>query len=129
MPSREARVRLYRRMADLTREGEVLALAQEMEDRFGALPEAVEHLLYQLRVKVKALEAGVESVSMENRNLVLRLYLPQGLEPGEVPEGMRYSRGALYLPAAVPATEWKPALTRVLEWVRRWKISAASRGG
>jgi len=116
-------------MADLTREGEVLALAQEMEDRFGALPEAVEHLLYQLRVKVKALEAGVESVSMENRNLVLRLYLPQGLEPGEVPEGMRYSRGALYLPAAVPATEWKPALTRALEWVRRWKISAASRGG
>ena len=129
VPSREARVRLYRRMADLTREGEVLALAQEMEDRFGALPEAVEHLLYQLRVKVKALEAGVESVSMENRNLVLRLYLPQGLEPGEVPEGMRYSRGALYLPAAVPATEWKPALTRALEWVRRWKISAASRGG
>jgi transcription-repair coupling factor (superfamily II helicase) len=129
VPSREARVRLYRRMADLTREGEVLALAQEMEDRFGALPEAVEHLLYQLRVKVKAQEAGVESVSMENRNLVLRLYLPQGLEPGEVPEGMRYSRGTLYIPAAVPAAEWKPTLTRALEWVRKWKTSAAPLGG
>jgi hypothetical protein len=86
-------------------------------------------LLYQLRVKVKAQEAGVESVSMENRNLVLRLYLPQGLEPAEVPEGMRYSRAALYIPAAVPATEWKPTLTRALEWVRRWKISAAPPGG
>jgi transcription-repair coupling factor (superfamily II helicase) len=127
VPSREARVRLYRRMADLTQDGEVLALAQELEDRFGALPEAVDHLLYQLRVKVRALEAGVESVSMENRNLVLRLYLPQGLEPVEIPQGMRYSRGALYLPAAVPAVEWKPALIRVLDWIRRWKASAGAR--
>jgi transcription-repair coupling factor (superfamily II helicase) len=51
VPSREARIRLYRRMADLTQEGEVLALAQELEDRFGPLPEVVDNLLFQLRVK------------------------------------------------------------------------------
>jgi transcription-repair coupling factor (superfamily II helicase) len=123
VPSREARIRLYRRMADLTQEGEVLALAQELEDRFGPLPEAVENLHYQLRIKVKALAAGVESVAMENRNLVLRVYLPEGVEPTRLPAGMRFSRGVLYLPAAGSSAEWKPALTQALEWVRAWRAS------
>ena len=123
VPSREARIRLYRRMADLTQEGEVLALTQELEDRFGPLPEAVENLHYQLRIKVKALAAGVESVAMENRNLVLRVYLPEGDEPTGLPAGMRFSRGVLYLPAAGPSAEWRPALTQALEWVRAWRAS------
>jgi hypothetical protein len=60
---------------------------------------------------------------MENRNLVLRPVRPQSIEPAQLPLGLRYSRGALYLPAALPASEWRPALVQVLEWARTWRAS------
>ncbi|CAG1012127.1 partial Transcription-repair-coupling factor, partial [Anaerolineae bacterium] len=47
----ELRLRLYRRIADLRDETELDALGSEFRDRFGQLPEMVQNLLYQMRVK------------------------------------------------------------------------------
>ncbi len=68
----DLRLRLYRRIADLRDETEVEAMASEFQDRFGPLPEMVENLFYQMRVKLRAEEAGLASVNWESGQIVLR---------------------------------------------------------
>jgi transcription-repair coupling factor (superfamily II helicase) len=72
IPDQNLRLRLYRRIADLRDESEIDALASEFADRFGPLPEMVENLLYQMRIKLYAEEIGLSSISMENGQIVLR---------------------------------------------------------
>lgn len=68
----DLRLRLYRRIADLRDETEIDALASEFKDRFGELPEMVENLFYQMRVKLRAENAGLSAVSWESGQVVLR---------------------------------------------------------
>ena len=68
----DLRLRLYRRIADLRDETEIDALASEFKDRFGELPEMVENLFYQMRVKLRAERAGLSGISWESGQIVLR---------------------------------------------------------
>lgn len=52
-------MRLYRRIADLRDEIEIDALASEFNDRFGPLPDMLQNLFYQMRVKLRAEKAGL----------------------------------------------------------------------
>jgi len=73
----ELRLRLYRRMAGLTQMSQVDELEAELADRFGPLPPPAANLIYQLRLKVLGTPAGVQSLSTDNRRLILRV---EGLE-------------------------------------------------
>jgi transcription-repair coupling factor (superfamily II helicase) len=73
IPERELRLQLYRRMAEVRSLEGIESLADELTDRFGPLPIEVENLLFQLRVRLYAVEAGVESISMENGQLLIHL--------------------------------------------------------
>jgi transcription-repair coupling factor (superfamily II helicase) len=68
----DLRLRLYRRIADLRDETEIDALASEFRDRFGQLPEMVQNLFYQMRVKLLAEKAGLSGISWESGQIVLR---------------------------------------------------------
>jgi transcription-repair coupling factor (superfamily II helicase) len=68
----DLRLRLYRRIADLRDETEIDALASEFRDRFGQLPEMVQNLFYQMRVKLRAEKAGLSAISWESGQIVLR---------------------------------------------------------
>jgi transcription-repair coupling factor (superfamily II helicase) len=68
----DLRLRLYRRIADLRDETEIDALSSEFQDRFGELPEMVDNLFYQMRVKLRAEEAGLSSINWESGQIVLR---------------------------------------------------------
>ncbi|HRQ24105.1 MAG TPA: hypothetical protein PLF42_11825 [Anaerolineales bacterium] len=68
----DLRLRLYRRIADLRDETELDALGSEFRDRFGQLPEMVQNLLYQMRVKLRAEKAGLSSVAWESGQILLR---------------------------------------------------------
>ena len=68
----DLRLRLYRRIADLRDETEIDALASEFNDRFGELPEMVQNLFYQMRVKLRAEKAGLSSINWESGQIVLR---------------------------------------------------------
>ncbi len=57
IPDQSLRLRLYRRLADLRDETEIDALASEFRDRFGPMPEMVDFLIYQMRVKLRAGES------------------------------------------------------------------------
>ncbi|PWH13253.1 MAG: transcription-repair coupling factor [Anaerolineae bacterium] len=72
VPDKLLRLQLYRRMADLKSFGEIDKLQEEFQDRFGALPEAVMDLLYQMKVKLLAQRAGLASINVESGQLVLR---------------------------------------------------------
>jgi transcription-repair coupling factor (superfamily II helicase) len=72
----DLRLRLYRRIADLRDETEIDALTSEFQDRFGALPEMVENLFYQMRVKLRAEKAGLSAISWESGQVVLRYPVP-----------------------------------------------------
>jgi transcription-repair coupling factor (superfamily II helicase) len=72
IPDQDLRLRLYRRIADLRDETEIDALVSEFNDRFGKLPEMVENLFYQMRVKLRAEAAGLSAISWESGQVVLR---------------------------------------------------------
>jgi len=66
------RLRLYHRMAKVEHIEEVADIAQEFKDRFGALPQPVENLLYMVKIKVLAMRAKVSSVSTQGRQIVIK---------------------------------------------------------
>ena len=47
-------------------------MGQELEDRFGRLPEPVLNLLYQLKLKILCRAAGVQSVGVENDYIIIK---------------------------------------------------------
>ena len=68
----DLRLRLYRRIADLRDKFEIEALTNEFSDRFGELPEMVQNLFYQMRVKLRAEKAGLAAIGMETGQIILR---------------------------------------------------------
>ena len=72
LPEEKLRFRLYRRLAGITTIEGIDEMAKELEDRFGDMPEPVANLLYQLRLKLLALDAGVKSVVTETGQIIIR---------------------------------------------------------
>jgi transcription-repair coupling factor (superfamily II helicase) len=71
VPDTNLRLRLYRRLANLGDTTQIREMETELEDRFGPLPGPAQNLMLQLRFKVLARQAGVASILLENRRLVL----------------------------------------------------------
>ena len=98
----DLRLRLYRRIADLRDETELDALGSEFRDRFGQLPEMVQNLLYQMRVKLRAEKAGLTSVNMESSGQILLKYAApvDGSEGARLPDlgnGVRGGKSAYWV--------------------------------
>jgi len=87
IPDQDLRLRLYRRIADLRDETELDALGSEFRDRFGNLPEMVQNLLYQMRIKLRAEKAGLTAVSWEAGQILLKVHAPaDGSEAKRLPD-------------------------------------------
>jgi transcription-repair coupling factor (superfamily II helicase) len=65
------RLGLYRRIGGLATDGESDAMAAELVDRFGALPEEVDNLLGVVALKRACREAGVEKLEAGPKGMVL----------------------------------------------------------
>jgi transcription-repair coupling factor (superfamily II helicase) len=74
----DERVRLsvYQHMAEAQTPRAVRDLRRELHDRFGAPPDAADHLLTWLLIKTLALEAGVTSIVTTDEEFIIRL--PEG---------------------------------------------------
>lgn len=101
IPDQDLRLRLYRRIADLRDETELDALGSEFRDRFGQLPEMVQNLFYQIRVKLRAEDVGLTGVSWESGQILLRYPAPaEGAEPKRLPDlpnGVRGGKGQYWV--------------------------------
>jgi len=71
VPDLQLRMQLYRRLADLDDAGEIDQFGAELIDRFGPLPEAVEHLLKIVFVKSLCRRANVEKVDAGPKGVVI----------------------------------------------------------
>ncbi len=116
------RLRLYRRLADVTDEAALDALAAEFADRFGPLPEMTRHLFYQMRVKLRAEAAGLVAVGWENGQIVLR-YPPPAEEKSaprlpDLGPDVRGGKGA-YWCTFVKENHWQARLLEVLDSLRK----------
>ena len=48
-------------------------VGQELAERFGPLPRPVQNLIFQLRVKILAVQASVSAIGTENGQIVLTM--------------------------------------------------------
>ena len=63
------RLSLYQRLDNCETEEELLAVKQELEDRFGTLPQQVEDLFITVRCRKLAVELGFEKMSLKENTL------------------------------------------------------------
>jgi transcription-repair coupling factor (superfamily II helicase) len=125
IPDAQFRFRLYRRMASLTSLGAVDEMAIELADRFGPIPDAVDNLLYHLRIKCVASKAGVLSIMTGDRQISIR---KPGLEEMDRAALQRYlgrqvrvSRQAIWLQRDASSTvSWRVSLVQTLERLADW---------
>ncbi len=112
------RLSLYQSLANLNRVEQLEDMAEEFADRFGALPQEVENLLYAVRIKLLAARAGIESVSTEDSQIVLRLFGGmhfdrQKLEP-VLREGVKLGLTQLRLEYKRLGGDWQKVLEEVV---------------
>jgi transcription-repair coupling factor (superfamily II helicase) len=111
------RLSLYHRLAKVEHIEEVGDIAQEFQDRFGPLPEAVENLLYIVKIKVLATRADVSSIFTQGRQLVIKS------QAADSPLKIRGARGVMseYLDSAIKIGVTQVKLdTRLLG--DKWKV-------
>ena len=120
IPDDALRLQLYRRIAAAHELEEVDLLAQELQDRFGPLPETVQNLLFVVRMKILARHAGVERIAREGDMLVLYGQALEHLDRRIVQqvegENVRVGRRNIYIQQD---EHWPTHLERVLEALAR----------
>ncbi|SVD22452.1 uncharacterized protein METZ01_LOCUS375306, partial [marine metagenome] len=67
------RLGVYQRLARAADIEEVVIISADLQDRFGPSPEAVDNLIYVVRIKILAGHADVESVIREGKSIAIRL--------------------------------------------------------
>lgn len=116
--NQDLRLRLYRRLASLRDEDGIEALAAEFADRFGPLPEMVQNLFYQMKVKLRADAAGLLSVSAESGQIALRYpSLTENMSQrmlSDLGSGVRGGKNA-YWCTFLKDPDWQERLLEVLD--------------
>jgi transcription-repair coupling factor (superfamily II helicase) len=118
VPDQQMRLSLYRRIADTQEEAEIDAMVEEFSDRFGALPESVKNLFYQIRVKLRSEKLGLASVAVEGDQIVLRFpTLPEGAPSRNLPNLhpiARLGKNAYWLQFSSQQENWQNRILDVL---------------
>ena len=127
VPYEQAKIEVHRRVAGALEVADVERLREELEDRFGPVPEALENLLALQRARIKFGQAGARTVSFRGERLAvvpieldsararrLREELPGALyESGRSQVSMRVPKdGSERFPAVVKAADVLLAVMR-----------------
>ncbi len=139
IPDDNLRLQLYRRLANLTHAEEIQQLENELRDRFGPLPQMAENLLYQLRLKVLARDAGIPTIAVESGQIALkpswlrhyeatptsgpaRAVAERGLSAlrQQLGQRARVGRREIWLPLLWEEARWRENLQEVLEILADW---------
>ena len=119
IPARARKLEMYRRIAELRELDELVALREELKDRYGAPPEPMRNLLYGVEVKLRAAKAGATEVRV--RGAELRIVM--GRDLGDAQRKILLSvfpkaqHGQRQIRASIVESrgDWRDALTRVLD--------------
>jgi len=119
IPARARKLEMYRRMAELRELDELVALREELKDRYGPPPEPMRNLLHGVEVKLRAAKAGATEVRV--RGAELRIVM--GHDLGDAQRTLLLSvfpkaqHGQRQIRASIVEArgDWRDALTRVLD--------------
>ncbi|PIZ26678.1 MAG: transcription-repair coupling factor [Chloroflexi bacterium CG_4_10_14_0_8_um_filter_46_9] len=115
----DTRLSLYRRLAKIERIEEVGDIAQELEDRFGSLPQPVRDLLYVVEIKALAAKLGVESIFTSGNHVVVKF--KEGREinclslPDKYGKAIKAGNTQVKLDIRYFGNKWPAVLREILE--------------
>ncbi len=120
IPYEQAKVDMHRRIAGAREVADLMALRDELEDRFGELPEPLRNLISHQQARIKLGQAGARAVTFRNGRLAVT---PVELDSvrakrlrQEIPEAL-YESGKSQLSVRVPEDPVKrfPAVVRAAD--------------
>jgi transcription-repair coupling factor (superfamily II helicase) len=118
VPDLNVRLALYQRLSGANDPRDILAIGQEMVDRFGEPPVAARNLLYLVSVRALAAQIQAQSVTTEDGVAIVRMRegetLPREELEGTVAKGVQVGRSALRIDLG---DGWRERLRRTLELV------------
>jgi len=113
------RLALYQSLVKLETVEQIEDIAHEFSDRFGALPVEVENLLYAVKIKILAARAGIESISTEGGQIILRLFdgmrFSQQQRELTLPDGVKIGTSQIRLNLKRLGNDWQEVLKEVLK--------------
>ena len=128
----EIRIALYQKLARVDKVEQTEGLVQEFADRFGSPPQEVKNLLYALKIKALGAEAGIESISNSDGEIIIRRFEGmrfdcEKLEP--FLRGLKLPVGSVYLDALQLrlnhkriGDRWQSVLEEVVLDINRRKV-------
>ena len=125
IPTERLRLEMYKRLAEVRNDDDVVAISEEMLDRYGNPPTSVTSLLQVARFRARARQAGISEVTIAGKHV---RFAPVDLPDSKVVRLNRIYKGSLVKPATstvlVPRPLTKPIGGQpirdleVLEWAR-----------
>ncbi len=119
IPDLSTRLNFYQRLAAVKRARDIEDIARELSDRFGQAPEEVENLLYAVEIKQLATEAMLESISTENKQVVLHFSSGRDLNKlslaQDTKSGIRVGSDRIKLDIKILGSSWQEVLRQVLQ--------------
>jgi transcription-repair coupling factor (superfamily II helicase) len=73
VPEMNQRLMIYRKIADARTNDELDQILVELRDRYGPLPETVEHLEQYGRIRIMADRLGIEAIDREGQTVVIKM--------------------------------------------------------
>jgi transcription-repair coupling factor (superfamily II helicase) len=100
VPEENQRLRLYKKIAGSTSEAAVAEVRAEMEDRYGALPDATVFLLEAAMIRLECERIGIAQVDRKRAELHIRFMENAGIDPQQLMRLVARSakRGAQFTP-------------------------------
>ncbi|MDN4593476.1 transcription-repair coupling factor [Polycladomyces subterraneus] len=97
IPDEKQKIELYKKIRAIHTLEEARDLEEEIEDRFGDLPQPVQTLLRIARIRAYALKYGIEEIQQKGQEITIRLHPDQN----QVVDGQRLFRLAQEFPGRV----------------------------
>jgi transcription-repair coupling factor (superfamily II helicase) len=122
----ELRLAMYRRIAAIDDERGLVDMRQELEDRFGGIPEEVEHLLALIALRIRAQALGIESLIEREREIVIRPVPTAGLERqlvSKLGRAVKLTAHSIRIRLPDLTIPWQDAVDAVLEAVESTRVT------
>jgi transcription-repair coupling factor (superfamily II helicase) len=100
-------------------------MRQELEDRFGDIPEEVEHLLALIALRIRAQALGIESLIEREREIVIRPVPTAGLERllvSKLGRAVKLTAHSIRIRLPDLAIPWQEAIDAVLAAVESTRV-------
>ncbi|MGO9079638.1 MAG: transcription-repair coupling factor [Streptosporangiaceae bacterium] len=101
VPGERLRLEAYTRIAAIDTDADITAVAEELTDRYGPMPQPVTSLLAVARLRARARRAGLTDITLQGSHI--------RFAPVELPESRQVRAQRLY-----PRTLYKPAVATML---------------